>query len=394
MRRKLQGIIIRRRRQELNWSQTTLCAGICAVSHLSKIEQGKAEGSSEVLRLLLRRLGIEWREDPEFCREASVWFEEWYDRLFSGEKVEGLGPALARRREEYQNSPFFLDWLMLTWLTSGSPPEDVKEYVCVMDERQYNLYLCLTEQFQELLRMSDRSYFLMEAGKRPFWGGDYAKAVVCFRRGMDQAYREGSLRILLECCGNLGTCYSCLNQLEQTREYFATANRMARSLGCLEDMAIMAYNLATTELQLGLTEDALRHLLERPWNEAVYFQKLAVCYERLGQKDKARTALNQAMTAPMTVLWGKSPGETNQTREREIFEQICDLVHIRLDDSNYLKNPKYGQMLISCIGSMKNQFPMGFVQFYADWLEEWYIANRQYSKAHEVLRTFFIKREK
>ena len=32
MYQKLQGVIIRRRRQELNWSQTTLCAGICAVS--------------------------------------------------------------------------------------------------------------------------------------------------------------------------------------------------------------------------------------------------------------------------------------------------------------------------------------------------------------------------
>lgn len=71
----------------------------------------------------------------------------------------------------------------------------------------------------------------------------------------------------------------------------------------------MAYNLATTELQLGLPEDALRHLLEQPWNEAVYFQKLAICYEQLGQKDKSRSALNQALTAPMTVLldgntWG------------------------------------------------------------------------------------------
>ncbi len=59
---------------------------------------------------------------------------------------------------------------------------------------------------------------------------------------------------------------------------------MARSLGRLKDMAIMAYNLATTELQLGLPEDALRHLLEQPWNEAVYFQKLAICYEQLGQR--------------------------------------------------------------------------------------------------------------
>ena len=84
MNRRLQGILIRKRRQMANWSQETLCEGICAVSYLSKIEQGKTEGSSEVLYLLLRRLGILWREEPEFCRETSNWFEEWYDRLFSG----------------------------------------------------------------------------------------------------------------------------------------------------------------------------------------------------------------------------------------------------------------------------------------------------------------------
>lgn len=76
MNRRLQGILIRKRRQMANWSQETLCEGICAVSYLSKIEQGKTEGSSEVLYLLLRRLGILWREEPEFCRETSNWFEE------------------------------------------------------------------------------------------------------------------------------------------------------------------------------------------------------------------------------------------------------------------------------------------------------------------------------
>ncbi len=44
MGQKLQGFIIRKYRQERKWSQSSLCRGICAVSYLSKIEQGKAEG--------------------------------------------------------------------------------------------------------------------------------------------------------------------------------------------------------------------------------------------------------------------------------------------------------------------------------------------------------------
>lgn len=218
MNRRLQGILIRKRRQMANWSQETLCEGICAVSYLSKIEQGKTEGSSEVLYLLLRRLGILWREELEFCRETSNWFEEWYDRLFSGESIRELGPALAQHRQDYRNSPFFLDWLLLSWLTDGHPSEDVKDFVPAMDERQYQLYLRLTERFQELLRKSDRSYFLLEAGKRLFWQGEHGDAIVCLQRGMDQAYRERSLNIMTECCLFLGNCYSSLNQLKQTQD--------------------------------------------------------------------------------------------------------------------------------------------------------------------------------
>ena len=53
MGQKLQGLLIRKRRQEREWSQAALCNGICAVSYLSKIEQGKVESSPEVLDLSL-----------------------------------------------------------------------------------------------------------------------------------------------------------------------------------------------------------------------------------------------------------------------------------------------------------------------------------------------------
>ncbi len=382
--RRLQGILIRKRRQAADWSQETLCKGICAVSYLSKIEQGKTEGSSEVLLLLLRRLGIHWREEPEFCRETSNWFEEWYDRLFSGESIRELGPALTQRQEEYGNSPFFLDWLLLSWLTEGSPPEDVRDFVPAMDERQYQLYLRLTERFQELLRRSDRSYFLLEAGKRFFWQGEYGDAIVYLQRGMDQAYRERSLNLIMQCCIFLGNCFGNLNQLKQAREHYADAIRMARSLGRKDLMEVITYNLATTELQVGLTEDALYHLLSTPWNEAMYFHKLAICYERLGKREKVQQALEQAQTAPLKAL----PGTPDQARE--VFSQMCRLVQLRLDDSNYLKNPEYGRILQAYFQNTKKQLPMSFVRFHAGWLDEWYVANRQYQQAHEFIRYIFL----
>ena len=57
---RLAGLLIRRERLRRDWSQAGLCRGVCAVSYLSKIEQGKAEASPEVIRQLFARLDIVW----------------------------------------------------------------------------------------------------------------------------------------------------------------------------------------------------------------------------------------------------------------------------------------------------------------------------------------------
>ena len=54
------------------WDDTFTSFNAVSYTHL-KIEQGKAEGSPEVLRLLLQRLGVEWRDDPDFCLEAEMY---------------------------------------------------------------------------------------------------------------------------------------------------------------------------------------------------------------------------------------------------------------------------------------------------------------------------------
>ena len=56
------GLVIRTERMKRDWSQEGLCRGICTVSYLSKIEQGKATPSGQVLELLMKRLDIYWTE--------------------------------------------------------------------------------------------------------------------------------------------------------------------------------------------------------------------------------------------------------------------------------------------------------------------------------------------
>ena len=51
----ISGALLRQARLQRDWSQEGLCRGICAVSYLSKIEQGKVEASGEILRQLFAR---------------------------------------------------------------------------------------------------------------------------------------------------------------------------------------------------------------------------------------------------------------------------------------------------------------------------------------------------
>lgn len=382
MRKQLQGLVIRKERQERGWSQGALCMGICAVSYLSKIEQGKAESSPEVLSLLCQRLGINWQADPEFCRENTVWFEEQYERLFSGEMMEPLREVLQQRAEEYRFSPFFLDWLILTWTVTRRMPEDPREYLSAMDSRQYNLYLCLTGQFEELLRVSDQAYYLLEVGRRAYWQGNYGYAVACLQQAADRASREGSLLVLMHARLALGNCYSDMGEMDQTLEHYAAASRMARSLGTQGELTVIAYNRATTEFRMGLEEDALRHLLENPWEDGLYYHKLALCYERVGRKQEALETLDRAAHAPLEGL----PGFPEN--QKEIFAQMCQVIRYRLENPDYLHDPVYGRALQDCIHIQEQHLPFGFAKFQALWLEEWYAANRQYRLAYEAVKRF------
>ena len=75
------GQLIRAERLRRGWSQEGLCRGVCAVSYLSKIEQGKAEASEEVLRLLLGRLELHWEDDAAGAAARAV--DAVYEAIFT-----------------------------------------------------------------------------------------------------------------------------------------------------------------------------------------------------------------------------------------------------------------------------------------------------------------------
>ncbi len=111
MNERLTGAMIRRARLEKNWSQEGLCRDICAVSYLSRLEQGKVEAASEVVRLLFERLGMAWNTDEAFLNEASAHAEACYEAIFSGDasRMKALGLEFEEKEKAMTESPLGSD---------------------------------------------------------------------------------------------------------------------------------------------------------------------------------------------------------------------------------------------------------------------------------------------
>ena len=79
---KLIGFMIRRERLNRNYSQESLCKGICAVSYLSKIEQGQVDAREDIIKALLKRLQVHYKNDPEFLEETESVIDRAYMKIY------------------------------------------------------------------------------------------------------------------------------------------------------------------------------------------------------------------------------------------------------------------------------------------------------------------------
>lgn len=373
------GAVIRRARLDRNWSQEGLCRGICTVSYLSKIEQGKAEGSSEVLRMLLERLDVPWYEDQETMEAGAKWVERCYEAVLSCDPEDhgNLAPEFDALAPRLASSPYGLDVEVLRGFVHPEQPMEDTGLEAYLDRRQLALWRVQQERYREAVDLYPCAYTWLRAGIDHYARGDsYTAAVECLSQAYQRASEQGYVRLMLLCKLYMGNCYCGQFQVEQMEEQYRVAQRLIQALGDENTLRVMNYNRASGYLGCGQYLKAYGYFSTVDQPKAMELHKLALCCEKLGRIGEALEALDRVDR----MNWNT-----------ELGRQMCQLVRYRLEHPDYLRRPEYGTQLLQVFQDCQTQLPMSFAAFHLPWVLEWYSANRQYRSAYELLRDFPIK---
>lgn len=368
---RLVGTVIRILRLQRNWSQETLCHGICAVSYLSKIEQGKVEVNENLLKELFGRLGATWQASAEIGRLRDDLYEStfsWDDAL-AREKMA----VLEENWDQWVIGPCYADFLVIRayhYRNTELVPREIEQ---LLEPRQKALLAIVKNHHDEAYRLFPCALTAFCVGEQAYCEGNYTQALESFQIACDQAAREGYVYLLMYGQHYMANCYSDMGNLDAMYRHGKIAARLGRILGDQSLVDTVDYNIAATKAGFGDYEGAYAFFSGLKSPGIMDLHKLAVCCEALGKIQEAAYALDRADEMEPRI---------------PLEKEMCALVRYRLEHQDYLHDTVYGQLLMDAYDRIKKELPAGFARFHLPWVTEWLTANRQYRKAYEILHCF------
>ena len=395
------GYLIRRERLAQNLSQEGLCKGICAVSYLSKIEQGLVEPGQEIIDRLFAALHIEFVRDREleeeaerqlaqffFLREADVPCEE--ARLF----FKAYGQRLSR-------SEFALSYSVYRMCLEADRNdkdavktrfEKLKPFLACMPLRvRQEALFCLgrkTEDareaakiFEEAARLIPHCDILNAHASCMSYIGEYGKSRELTQKALSLAFEQGNVAVMIRCCLRLGGDACNRYEMDLAKHYFQRAMALERGRS-MDIKKYVDYNLGSTYLELGCDEEAFSYLKqaeEDEWNDQhnlLLHQKLSILYAHRDDMEEAR---RQAALARSFL----EKAEQLNTAGKHLYAAMVRFAEL-LTCKDAMDLPEYEQVLRTLYTQTKDTFGHGFMQFYGRYLVELLKRQRKYKEALSI----------
>lgn len=384
--KNIEGLIIKRKREEMGYKQEYICRGICAVSYLSKIEKGIIIPSNEIIQQLMERLCISYYHEPDFVENGKKLLEECYLSSLFGYSIEDeVWDHLELDGDKYINSPLLIDYqiCMLDRQQDKLDSVSILQLKDFMNNKQlYRAYLItglvnyditLLEKAKQIERAPE---VLNGMGIIKWQSGKYYEAIEHFLEAQELAEHNNYLALLMHNNMLLGHIYMEVHRPTMDK-YYNKALIISRVLGNKEVEVMVYYHLgvAYSLVDFHKAEKNLLLCIEVCPKEAIdtfekAYQKLCFLYLNYGVRDKANYYYQEAMKYNNLV-------------------EVNELIKIMLDDLEYIHNENYLDKLTSIYKYSKKHRKFSNTKYYGEYLLEAYKANRRYKEALAVMEFMY-----
>ncbi|MDU2673612.1 MAG: helix-turn-helix domain-containing protein [Clostridium sp.] len=398
---KIIGLIIKKNRLEQNMSQESLCHGICAVSYLSKIENGSVKADMEIISKLFLELGITFSEVVSEEEEGEIYSA--LDNIFIEKLKFDRAKEILNKYSSMIYSTKVLTYLILEFIVKAN--EDFKSvdekrflaYENYADKKQlYYFYMVLGKFYLDFINDKEKALFYFEKayminpegkglfniGVSYYIDGDYNRAIEYFNKDFILEIELGNIDDAVIDCIYLANTYSNLNSIPLMEKYYDKALKLSKNIDDNVKGNIY-YNLGATYIK----KDSRKSLKYLKMAEDIgygidcfyLYQKLVIVNLDLGNNEEAIKYLAKSKYA---AHYEYLDNDTYIQHMIRMLEIICN-------DNNYLKNVEYGDVLSKLFYVKDGSMHYGFKLFFASYYVEWLKSNRKYKEALEVMEEIF-----
>ncbi len=409
------GRLLKYQRLRQGLTQDYVCRGICTVSHLSKIENGKAEAPSDLMRALFKRLNVALYDDVVFIERYKGILQNGFQAFIYNRSLQQSYQALLEVEHQLLFSPLFIDYLLFKQIYVHYNMNKIKcdQEMKLLLQIESNINQTQRGWLYFLLAVSDiptaafanklsipldskhdcfvwaqtllgSSVILLKHLMHHYYNGDYDAALSMAEEGIRYALKEGNAAAIAMFDLMIGNCYAARSMIEESAPYYQRARQLFSDLNCLEKVAMIDYNLGATYLQNRQYERARIYLetglarLENLSCQQLYlfsfYEKLALLHGECNNILQARQYLIKAQGVLLVLR--------DTTSKRGILYERLSLAALRLT-TNYRDLAQYRHLLESLCRQLCDNpdISWGYFNFYKRYLYDLYCYKRQYKKA-------------
>lgn len=379
--KNIEGLIIKRKREEMGYKQDYICKGICAVSYLSKIEKGIITPSDEIIQQLMERLGISYCNESNFVERGKELFEECYLAGLYGYSIKDeVWEQLETDKEKYLNSPLHIDYqiCMTNKYFRDLDSVSILELKDFMDNKQlYRAYL-ITGLIKEDIILLEKANHIERApevlngmGLIKWKNGKYYEAIELFLEAQELAEHNNYLGLIMDNNMLLGHIYMEVHRPTMDK-YYNKALVISKLLGAKMVEAMIYYHIgvAYTAVDFYKAEKNLLLCVELCPKEEIdtvekAFQKLCFLYLKYDIREKVDNYYQEVL-------------------KYNNFKEINELIKIMLDNADYIHNKEYINKLTNIYKHSKKDEKHSNTEYYGQMLLVAFKSNRRYKEALEV----------